>query len=366
MRPVGVTYFLLMSSLCLAGTAQAQDCSAPTLGDNMYLSDRDIGKTTFPDGSEATLKCAVGYEIAGGTRSITCTAGSWSAVTLRCERRDCGSPGEVENGHFEIVGTEFGDTVTAVCNVGYRLADRNAKRVCEVQGWTGRVPTCEAVVCDPPPEVGNAEKPRPLKDSYLYGDVIRYTCQGDYTLNGSSSISCSDNGKFKPDPPTCIQVQCILNVTHAKRESGALPPYRHKDFVTIKCDPGFTMKGAPGLSCEINNTWSPKSTECIAIPTTTKAATTTKATTPTKATTTTKATTASTTTRPPTPKPVPGPDPKPGPTEPPKDDVHKWYQSWWFILLVIFVVGGSCGFCIVKLIQKRSRNKRSYPVDGPI
>ncbi|XP_071397042.1 membrane cofactor protein-like isoform X4 [Centroberyx affinis] len=315
MRPVGVTYFLLMSSLCLAGTAQAQDCSAPTLGDNMYLSDRDIGKTTFPDGSEATLKCAVGYEIAGGTRSITCTAGSWSAVTLRCERRDCGSPGEVENGHFEIVGTEFGDTVTAVCNVGYRLADRNAKRVCEVQGWTGRVPTCEAVVCDPPPEVGNAEKPRPLKDSYLYGDVIRYTCQGDYTLNGSSSISCSDNGKFKPDPPTCIQVQCILNVTHAKRESGALPPYRHKDFVTIKCDPGFTMKGAPGLSCEINNTWSPKSTECI--------------------------------------------DPKPGPTEPPKDDVHKWYQSWWFILLVIFVVGGSCGFCIVKLIQKRSRSRRS-------
>ncbi|XP_078144251.1 C4b-binding protein alpha chain-like isoform X5 [Centroberyx gerrardi] len=290
MRPVGVTYFLLMSSLGLAGTAQAQDCSPPAGGPNMDLTDRDILKTTFADGSEATFKCAVGYEVAGGSRSITCTAGTWSAVKLLCQRRDCGSPGEVINGHFEIDGTQFGDKVTAFCNTGYRLADRNGQRTCLVQGWTGRVPICEAVICDPPPEVSNAEKPRPLKDSYSYGDVIRYTCQRGYTLNGSSSIACSDDGKFEPSP-TCVQVECILNVTHAKREGGALPPYGYKDFVTIKCDPGYTMEGTPQLSCEIGNKWSPTPPVCKG----------------------------------------------PRTTDPPKDDGQKWSQSWWFILLALRV-----------------------------
>lgn len=42
---------------------------------------------SFPHGSSVKFKCNTGYHAAGGSSSITCTAGSWSRVTLRCERK---------------------------------------------------------------------------------------------------------------------------------------------------------------------------------------------------------------------------------------------------------------------------------------
>lgn len=51
----------------------------------MGLRDEDIAKESFPSGTKVRLTCNVGYRPAGGSPSITCTAGSWSSVTLRCE-----------------------------------------------------------------------------------------------------------------------------------------------------------------------------------------------------------------------------------------------------------------------------------------
>lgn len=40
---------------------------------------------TFGDGTRATFECATGYVSAGGSRSVTCTAGVWSEVKLTCK-----------------------------------------------------------------------------------------------------------------------------------------------------------------------------------------------------------------------------------------------------------------------------------------
>merc|ERR1712002_831809 len=97
----------------------AQDCARPIGGPNMDLKGNDILLQSFPHGTRVTFVCDVGYVSAGGSPSITCTNGSWSPVRLKCEKFNCPSPGEVENGNIDYSeGTEFGSKIVTECNTG--------------------------------------------------------------------------------------------------------------------------------------------------------------------------------------------------------------------------------------------------------
>ncbi|XP_044068660.1 C4b-binding protein alpha chain-like isoform X3 [Siniperca chuatsi] len=270
-----VTYFLLLSYLGLAIIAQAQECSRPVAGPNMDLKDKDILLQTFPSGTTVSFACNVGYEPAGGSAFITCTAGTWSPVRLKCQRKNCGSAGEVENGHIDYPsGTEYGDESVVSCNTGYTLVG-NSKLRCEAQGWVGRLPVCEVVTCDPPPMVANGAF-SPDKEIYEYREVVRYTCQNDFTLNGSVSIACSEDGTFVPGPPKCTMLQCEdPNIENADWVRGSRPPHRYKATVTFRCRSGYVMTGADTQTCAINGQWSPGLPTCKRIITTTIATTTT-------------------------------------------------------------------------------------------
>lgn len=51
----------------------------------MDLRGNNILLQSFADGAKVSLSCNIGYEAAAGKTFITCTAGSWSPVTLICE-----------------------------------------------------------------------------------------------------------------------------------------------------------------------------------------------------------------------------------------------------------------------------------------
>lgn len=53
----------------------------------MNLKGNAILQNTFADGSKVSFACSVGYTSAGGSETITCTAGTWSTVRLVCERK---------------------------------------------------------------------------------------------------------------------------------------------------------------------------------------------------------------------------------------------------------------------------------------
>nr|XP_040048940.1 complement receptor type 1-like isoform X10 [Gasterosteus aculeatus aculeatus] len=253
-----VTYVLLLSSLGLAQVI-AQDCLIPVGGNNMGFKD-DLPQT-FPNGTKVSFECNVGYNPAGSP-SITCTNGTWSPVKLTCERKSCGSAGEVENGDLNYEGTEFGDRLVVTCKTGYILVGVS-QFTCGKDGWLGgRLPVCEAVACDAPPMLTNGDF-SPVSDSYNYPEVVLYKCQKDYTMNGSSSSSCSKDGTFKPAPPTCIRVQCKdPDVTNGEWMSGARPPYKYKSAVTLQCIPGYNMNGAQTQRCELNSQWAPGLPTC--------------------------------------------------------------------------------------------------------
>ncbi|XP_014910548.1 membrane cofactor protein-like isoform X3 [Poecilia latipinna] len=277
---MGITAVFILCSLGFAIIAQAQDCSRPLAGDHMNLRDDYITQQTFPDGSKVSFVCDHGYTSAGGSASITCTAGTWSTVRLRCERKSCGTLGEVSHGEVNYDGNEFGDTATVTCHPGYMLVGRSSFR-CEVNGWSGRLPTCDAVQCTTPEPVANGTF-YPQKDFYNFGEVARYSCYKGFVLNGPTETACSDDGEFSPSPPTCVKVHCEDPVIeNAVYESGSRPPHKHKATVTYRCKPGYIMYGSPTMICDINNQWSPSLPEC-------KRATTPSVTTATPTTTTKK------------------------------------------------------------------------------
>uniref|UniRef100_A0A669D4E2 Sushi domain-containing protein n=1 Tax=Oreochromis niloticus TaxID=8128 RepID=A0A669D4E2_ORENI len=215
-----------------------QDCSRP-VGDNMDLKGNDILLTSFPDGTTVTFACNIGYESAGGSPRITCTAGSWSSLGLKCQRKNCFSVEDVQDGQIEYhPGTEFGDKAVLICNPGSLL-------VFILTNFYFYFPMIQ---CESPPvvEYGSFS---PNKDIYEYNEVTQYTCKKDYTLVGSRQLICLEDGTFKPEPPRCIS-KCFesFSITCSLFPDGTT--------VTFACNTGYeSAGGSPRITCTAGS-WS--------------------------------------------------------------------------------------------------------------
>uniref|UniRef100_A0A3B3VHV7 Membrane cofactor protein-like n=1 Tax=Poecilia latipinna TaxID=48699 RepID=A0A3B3VHV7_9TELE len=240
-----------------------RQCSKPVGRQNMQLKDEYINKKTFEDGSTVAFVCDVGYTPVQDSGVITCTAGIWSPLQLICERSNCGSLAEVPNGQVSYPqGTQFGDKALITCNTGYKLVGKS-EITCGTQGWLDRLPTCEVAKCLQPSGIANGMF-SPRKEDYTYREVVEYSCNKDYTLNGSKQITCEENDTFKPSPPSCIWVECKDPVIpNAVYIDGSRPPHRHKATVIYNCKHGYKMNGQGTLTCDINSQWYPRIPECI-------------------------------------------------------------------------------------------------------
>ncbi|RVE70970.1 hypothetical protein OJAV_G00069760 [Oryzias javanicus] len=291
------TVVLLLSIFAFVTITQGQSCSKPVGGENMDLKGDAILQTTFADQATVSFACNTGYIRDTGSPSITCNAGSWTTLTLTCKKKSCGALPDVDKGRVDYQdGISFGDKAVISCNPGYSLVGKKVLN-CMDQGWDGRLPTCDAVMCVTPDDVKDATF-TPNKESYIYGEVVKYKCSAGLINNGSLALTCSDEGKFDLPPPTCVSVNCEEPVTGLlEYVEGSRPPYGYQASVRVKCPPSYTLEGqSSSLLCTIDSKWSPE------IPTCKK--TTTSVTTPKTTTTTTTTTT------------TPSASVSPGPTDP--------------------------------------------------
>ncbi|XDV46054.1 hypothetical protein PO909_014025 [Leuciscus waleckii] len=264
----------LLSFLMIGKHVRAQ-CTQPSFpSKNVVVSESSVLAETFPDGSTVTFECDIGHKPVNSRASkyVTCEGNQWTSLELECTKKSCGSPPEFHNGRYEKEGILFGNKITAVCNTGYMLDGLIKDRWCRDQGWDGRDPVCEVVKCKAPPAIVNGQLGEQPLDSYEYQQVVSYRCNSGLSLIGSSTLHCSDNGTFIPDPPKCLDVCPKPEIPHAYRSAGRPPPYILKNFLEYKCDDGYTMKGDSHILCTENG-WDPKPPKCIALPTTTTTST---------------------------------------------------------------------------------------------
>ncbi|XP_068162429.1 complement receptor type 1 isoform X2 [Antennarius striatus] len=241
---------------------EALGCGVPDTpgGGHAHLADRYASRTRFNPGDRVHYECDVGYVQVGGSRYRRCVDRKWTSQLIRCERRPCGSAGQIANGRFNYSGVEFGDTATAVCNEGHRLVGK-ATRNCLSRGWDGRLPVCEAVECGDPPEVTHAELVG-QQEAYLYRSIAAYRCRAG-VLRGPREIWCTRDGTWNAAPPTCEEVTCPPpNVPGAFWSGAYKATHQYRDTIFIECNHGYTRVGPGIITCGDDGRWSPGLPTC--------------------------------------------------------------------------------------------------------
>ncbi|XP_058859964.1 complement receptor type 2-like isoform X2 [Acipenser ruthenus] len=229
------------------------------------------------EGSTITYACQSGYVRKSGSPTITCTNSQWSNLTLVCERRSCGSPGEILNGHFNTdEGVLFGDKAYAVCDEGFQLVGSGVRN-CVATGWDGDIPICEIVKCPNPPEIVNGEITNPPQGTVTFGTSITYKCNKGI-LVGNRELVCTKDGNYSSAPPACKDHNGCrsVHVENGYKVAGFGPDYNYEDFITFACNPGYILNGTDTVTCGINEIWEPQLPTCQKAPTTNTTTTTTE------------------------------------------------------------------------------------------
>ncbi|XP_061651739.1 complement receptor type 1-like isoform X4 [Phyllopteryx taeniolatus] len=247
---------------CLTPPACQGGCSAPANLDESHanLADDFISRTTFGPGERVRYTCDVGYSPVGGSRYRSCSRGQWTPLLLKCERKLCGSAGEIKNGRFMYTGVQFGDTATAHCDDGFQLVGRPTRN-CMSFGWDGHAPFCEVVECEEPPEVANTERKGTEEAPYKYRSVVVYECRAG-TLLGNKAIWCTEDGTWST-PPTCKEITCPSpKVPNGSWTRGHIRLYQHRDTIAIGCRHGYTVVGTSTVTCGDDGQWIPSLPKC--------------------------------------------------------------------------------------------------------
>ncbi|XP_031421890.1 sushi, von Willebrand factor type A, EGF and pentraxin domain-containing protein 1-like isoform X3 [Clupea harengus] len=236
-------------------------CTKPATSENAVIHGSDILKDTFDIDSAVRLVCHHGYEpTSGSPRRLVCgNNNTWSPGPERftCQKKSCGHPGELANGHYEFPnGVEFGAVITAVCNTGH-FAIGEKQRSCLGDGqWDGGNFVCEVVKCEPPKPIPNGQPRPPVNEMYEYGQAVQYVCNGDNTMLGASdTVHCLENGSWS-DVPRCAKVVCIRpDIPNARLVEGGSGPYGYKYTLRYECNVGYKMTSDGEMTC-LEHGWS--------------------------------------------------------------------------------------------------------------
>ncbi|KAK1135376.1 complement receptor type 2-like isoform X1 [Acipenser oxyrinchus oxyrinchus] len=229
----------------------------------------------FVEGLTITYACQIGYVRKSGSTTITCTNSQWSHLTLVCERRSCGSPGEILNGRFNTdEGVLFGDKAYAVCDEGFQLVG-NGVRNCLAAGWDGDIPRCEIVKCPDPPSIVNGEITNRPQGTVTFGTSITYKCTKGI-LVGNRELVCTKYGNYSSAPPACKDHKGCpsVQVENGHKTAGLGPVYNYGDFIAFACNPGYILNGTDTVTCGVNETWEPELPTCQKVTPTTTTTTT--------------------------------------------------------------------------------------------
>ncbi|XP_041712208.2 complement receptor type 2 isoform X3 [Coregonus clupeaformis] len=273
-----VVFFL---SIPLYDSAQVPSkCDTPssyphTQVDDIYLKPKN---GIFSHGYKVVYRCAEGYTPNSRIRSIKCEAGKWTQLNMKCEKKNCGSAGELFNGYFKYMGALFGDKAYAVCNEGFTLKGMEY-RICKDSGWSGEIPTCEeggepqvvpAEVTCPAPSVANGVKLSETVSVYRVRDSVTLACSEGFLLTGAQQLTCGPDGQWQPQLPRCLPSVREITCNAPKAQewrliNGLKPVYRSGDSLSFSCKDLYYLNGSITVTCGVKGKWTPSIPQCTLI-----------------------------------------------------------------------------------------------------
>ncbi|KAK3546573.1 hypothetical protein QTP70_029961, partial [Hemibagrus guttatus] len=143
---------------------------------------------SYPTRSSVRFECDRGYVFEGSAFAV-CINGQW--ILPVCKRINSCLPPSVPNARptSDLKDSySSGDTVRFVCDRGYGF-EGTRYAVCDEGTWS--LPVCKDVTCSTP-HVANGKPEKELESSYAGGDTVRFVCDTDYQLEGTSYALCDD------------------------------------------------------------------------------------------------------------------------------------------------------------------------------
>ncbi|XP_035691422.1 CUB and sushi domain-containing protein 1-like [Branchiostoma floridae] len=200
--------------------------------------------------------CNSGYKLVGRS-SLQCQAdATWDGTAPTCPPVECPLLTAPVNG--AKTGTNFyQDVVQFTCNSGYRLVGRSSLTCQADATWDGAAPTCPPVECP----MLTAPVNGAMTGSNFYQDMVIFSCVLGYELEGSATLACQVDATWSGSVPTCTRVQCpLLPAPTDGEKTGS--SYFYQDVVGFSCDTGYEMDGSSSLTCQADKTWTADSPTC--------------------------------------------------------------------------------------------------------
>ncbi|XP_053562555.1 C4b-binding protein isoform X2 [Bombina bombina] len=222
-------------------------------------------KNQYYFSEKVTYKCKDNLKLDGASTLFCTENGKWSSSPPTCRVVTCEPPRSISEGIYSPLKARYHyrDEVTYKCKDNLNLVGRSTL-VCEETGmWSSGPPKCKAVTCGPPGDLNKGEY-SPIKREYTYMDQVIYKCKDNLELEGASTVSCKENGKWNSEPPKCTVVTCKPPVSMQNREySPHKTQYTYMDQVTYKCKNNLKLVGEITLFCVEKEKWSSEPPECI-------------------------------------------------------------------------------------------------------
>uniref|UniRef100_A0A8C1SG25 CUB and Sushi multiple domains 3 n=1 Tax=Cyprinus carpio TaxID=7962 RepID=A0A8C1SG25_CYPCA len=211
--------------------------------------------------------CDPGYYRLGPAHIQCMTSGVWSWKNERphCQTGHCGLPEQIVNG--QVIGENFGyrDTVVYQCVSGFRLIGSSVRICQQDHNWSGQLPICVPISCGHP---GSPIYGRTVGNGFNLNDVVSFSCNMGYVMEGPSRAQCQANRQWSQPPPTCKVVNCsdpgipANSIRQSKIEHGN---FTFGTVVFYDCNPGYYLFGSPVLTCQPTGQWDKPLPECIVV-----------------------------------------------------------------------------------------------------
>uniref|UniRef100_A0A674ETW4 CUB and Sushi multiple domains 3 n=1 Tax=Salmo trutta TaxID=8032 RepID=A0A674ETW4_SALTR len=221
--------------------------------------------TQMTFGATAIFMCDAGFMLVGSTVRECLPSGLWSGQETRCLAGHCGIPETIVNG--QVIGENFGyrETVVYQCIPGFRLIGSSVRICLQDHNWSGQLPSCVSISCGHP---GSPIYGRAIGNGFNLNDVVSFSCNMGYVMEGPSRAQCQATRQWSQPPPTCKVVNCsdpgipANSIRQSKIEHGN---FTFGTVVFYDCNPGFYLFGSPVLTCQPTGQWDKPLPECIVV-----------------------------------------------------------------------------------------------------
>lgn len=169
----------------------------------------------------------------------------------------------------------YGDQTAFVkCLEGFKIEGKPFLFCLRTSKWDlSRLPACKIVKCDALKTPSNG---RLQLTKLSYKGTAKFNCEQGFQLVGNDSITCTDQGKWSAETPTCKSIfECPAlkepangNLVYAS-DSGIIDEnhstYPLGAFVETRCNDGYATEHENLITCSDNGEWDLEIENCLKI-----------------------------------------------------------------------------------------------------